>query len=100
MCDDACSNLIEEMKIPLDAPGGRPEFRCVLTASFFLKFYLTVKNKINNIPHELLSVTKPFRKEPTKASQGFQVCNAFLKVTKCTLVFLRMLLVVNQVMML
>ena len=75
LCDDACSSLIEEMKIPLDAPGGRPEFRCALTASFFLKFYLTVKNEISSIPRELLSATKPFHKEPTKASQGFQVRN-------------------------
>ena len=73
MCDDACSSLIEEMKIPLDAPGGRPEFRCSLTASFFLKFYLTVKNEISNIPNKLLSTTKPFHKQLTKASQGFQV---------------------------
>ncbi|XP_065920484.1 xanthine dehydrogenase/oxidase-like isoform X2 [Dysidea avara] len=72
LCDDACSSLIEEMKIPLNAPGGRPEFRCSLNASFFLKFYLTVKNEISCIPHELLSATKPFRKELTKASQGFQ----------------------------
>jgi len=74
LCDDACSSLIREMKISLDAPGGRPEFRCALTASFFLKFYLTVKNEIAGISENLLSATTPFHKELTKASQGFQVC--------------------------
>ena len=77
LCDDTCSRLIKEMKIPLDAPGGRPEFRCALTASFFLKFYLTVKNEIDGISEMLLSATKPFHKELTKASQGFQVCKLF-----------------------
>ena len=76
LCDDACSSLIKEMKISLDAPGGRPEFRCALTASFFLKFYLTVKNEIDGISEMLLSATKPFHKELTKASQGFQVCKS------------------------
>jgi len=75
LCDDACSSLIREMKISLDAPGGRPEFRCALTASFFLKFYLTVKNEIDGISETFLSATKPFHKELTKASQGFQVCD-------------------------
>ena len=74
LCDDACSSLIKEMEISLDAPGGRPEFRCALTASFFLKFYLTVKNEIDEIAGILLSATKPFHKALTKASQGFQVC--------------------------
>ena len=78
MCDDACSSLVKEMKIPLNAPGGRPKFRCTLTASFFLKFYLTVKNEITNIRFELLSATKPFHKEPTKASQGFQVAGYYM----------------------
>ena len=77
LCDDACSSLIKEMKICLDAPGGRPEFRCALTASFFLKFYLTVKNEINEISEMLLSATKPFHRELTKASQGFQVSELF-----------------------
>ena len=74
LCDDTCSSLIKEMKISLDAPGGRSEFRCALTASFFLKFYLTVKNEIDGISDILLSATEPFHKELTKASQGFQVC--------------------------
>ena len=73
LCDDAFSSLTKEMKIAFDAPGGRPEFRCALTASFFLKFYLTVKNEIEEISEMLLSATKPFCKELTKASQGFQV---------------------------
>ena len=77
LCDDACSSLIKEMKISLDAPGGRPEFRCALTASFFLKFYLSVKNEVDGISEMLLSATKPFHKELTRASQGFQVCKLF-----------------------
>ena len=78
LCDDACSSLVKEMKISLDAPGGRPEFRCALTASFFLKFYLTVKNEIDEISEKLLSATKSFHKELTRASQGFQVCGITL----------------------
>jgi len=86
------------MKISLDAPGGRPEFRCSLTASFFLKFYLTVKNEISSIPAELLSATKPYRKEPTKASQGFQVLDE--NNSYCIIcIICRMLQVVNQMMM-
>ena len=83
LCDDTCSSLIKEMKISLDAPGGRPEFRCALTASFFLKFYLLVKNEIDGISEMLLSATKPFHKELTKASQGFQVCELCMQYTFC-----------------
>ena len=38
--------LLEEMPLPAGSPGGMEAFRCSLTSSFFFKFYLTVRLKL------------------------------------------------------
>jgi len=38
--------LLEEMPLPSGSPGGMEAFRCSLTSSFFFKFYLTVRLKL------------------------------------------------------
>jgi len=35
--------LLEEMPLPAGCPGGMEAYRCSLAASFFFKFYLTVR---------------------------------------------------------
>ena len=39
--------LKEELRLPLDVPGGMPEYREVLAASFFFKFYLYVTHRLS-----------------------------------------------------
>ena len=38
--------LLEEMPLPAGSPGGMEAFRCSLTSSFFFKYYLTVRLKL------------------------------------------------------
>jgi len=37
---------VNELPLPGGSPGGMEAFRCSLTASFFFKFYLTVRLKL------------------------------------------------------
>ena len=39
--------LKEELSLPADVPGGMPEYREVLAASFFFKFYLYVTHRVS-----------------------------------------------------
>lgn len=43
----ACQSLAEELAIPYDAPGGMPVYRLSLTLSFFYKFYLLVRSRLD-----------------------------------------------------
>ena len=45
---DACQSLAEELAIPYDAPGGMPVYRLSLTFSFFYKFYLLVRSRLDS----------------------------------------------------
>jgi xanthine dehydrogenase/oxidase len=42
--DAASSCLASELALPLDAPGGMPEYRVALAQSLLFKFYLEVTN--------------------------------------------------------
>jgi len=42
----ATTLLLEELPLAGGSPGGMEAFRCSLTASFFFKFYLTVRLKL------------------------------------------------------
>ena len=42
----ASALLLEEFPLPGGSPGGMEAFRCSLTVSFFFKFYLSVRLKL------------------------------------------------------
>jgi hypothetical protein len=42
----ACKLLLEELPVPGGSPGGMEAFRCSLSTSFFFKFYLTVRLRL------------------------------------------------------
>nr|XP_045005149.1 xanthine dehydrogenase/oxidase [Jaculus jaculus] len=78
---DVCAGLAEELHLAPDAPGGMVEFRRTLTLSFFLKFYLTVLQKLGKeIPEDrcgkleptFASATLLFQKDPPSNIQLFQ----------------------------
>ncbi len=52
------ASLADEMVIKPDAPGGMPDYRLCLALSFFYKFYLTVTNKLKDIPSNELTATE------------------------------------------
>ena len=46
MLAKACNKLEDDLPLSPGAPGGMVEFRRTMTASFFFKFFITVKTKL------------------------------------------------------
>ena len=74
--NDACSLLLEDFPLQLDAPGGMAEYRLSLVISFFFKFYLAVLSRVSkhSLASELVSATENFHKCPVSSAQAFQEC--------------------------
>ena len=58
LLDDAINWLSEDLPLELNAPGGMVAYRETLTASFFLKFYVHVKNHLSR--NEIIQVGYTF----------------------------------------
>ncbi|XP_064600707.1 xanthine dehydrogenase/oxidase-like [Liolophura sinensis] len=79
LLSQVCRDLAEDMPLPPGVPGGMAEYRQTLTASFFFKFYLSVKLKIQNqlsvkspVPASYHSATPTFHREPTRSLQLYE----------------------------
>ena len=75
---EACHLLSSELSLPSNAPGGMPEYRTSLVASFFFKFYLTVLSQLDGepLPNELISAPRPVKRDLVRSTQGFQkICS-------------------------
>lgn len=67
--------LLDELKLPPSAPGGKVEFRRFLTLSLFFKFHLEVLQKLKElgvITGELSEKVLPLPKEIQPSVQEFQ----------------------------
>ena len=49
MLAKACNKLEDDLPLSPGAPGGMVEFRRTMTASFFFKFFITVKTKLTEV---------------------------------------------------
>jgi xanthine dehydrogenase/oxidase len=72
--EQAYDLLVSEIPLQPGAPGGMIQFRRSLTLGFFLKFYLSVQQALQNaIPEVDKSATRQFHSLPTKSAQYFEV---------------------------
>ncbi|XP_069851953.1 aldehyde oxidase 4-like [Dipodomys merriami] len=80
MLSDACRWVLEEIQIPPTAKGGMVEFRRTLIISLLFKFYLQVRQGLNemdpykfpDIPEKFVSALEDFPIETPKGIQMFQ----------------------------
>ncbi|RXG71941.1 Xanthine dehydrogenase/oxidase [Armadillidium vulgare] len=79
MLDKALVSLLDELELDPSAPGGMTDYRKTLTASFFFKFYHSVRQELNeSFPeyfdpsNELKESFKNFETLPTSSTQFFQ----------------------------
>ncbi|KRT83891.1 hypothetical protein AMK59_4880, partial [Oryctes borbonicus] len=68
------ANLIEDLPLAPDAPGGMIQYRKSLTLSFFLRVFLQISQdlKIGVSPRDLSAISS-FKERELKSSQYFQV---------------------------
>jgi xanthine dehydrogenase/oxidase len=65
-----------QLDFPLtaDAPGGMPQYRQTLAASFFMKFFLTVKQQLGGaVPASQTSATEKRHRPASQSTQLFEV---------------------------
>ncbi|XP_012887157.1 PREDICTED: aldehyde oxidase 4-like [Dipodomys ordii] len=80
MLSDACRWVLEEIQIPPTAKGGMVEFQRTLIISLLFKFYLQVRQGLNemdpynfpDIPEKFVSALEDFPIETPKGIQMFQ----------------------------
>lgn len=72
--EKAFDNLMEDLPLAPDAPGGMINYRRSLTLSFFLRAYLTICKEVNNnVDPKELSGIKGFKSKIPKSSQYFSI---------------------------
>jgi xanthine dehydrogenase/oxidase len=47
---NACKVLMEELQLPLNVPGGQPQYRLTLASSFLIKFFFSV---VEDLKHDV-----------------------------------------------
>ncbi|EDV24048.1 uncharacterized protein TRIADDRAFT_57138 [Trichoplax adhaerens] len=76
MLEDAIALIGEDLPLPFSAKGGATEYRKVLAASFFFKFFMQVLSEISaEDPNIDSSVKTNIRRCPSKGIQIFEKVN-------------------------
>ncbi|XP_070180269.1 xanthine dehydrogenase/oxidase-like isoform X1 [Littorina saxatilis] len=81
LLNKACELLTSDLPLDPGSPGGTTEYRRSLTVSFFFKFYLTVKQKLQQQAKPPVAAvrssdrvaTQPLERGPVKGFQWFEV---------------------------
>ncbi len=72
--DAVVAALQLDFPLTADAPGGMPQYRQTLAASFFMKFFLTVKQQLGGaVPASQASATEKRHRPASQSTQLFEV---------------------------
>ena len=74
LVDTVNDALSSELTIPLNVPGGLPEYRRALITSLFFKFFLTVSARIDvkSVDADELDAVAPLPRPVTRSAQVFE----------------------------